>query len=315
MRASSEQQLRRSFVNCSKGEANAMTLPRTFAATPWEELVVLGWRDAKAPLRGYLVVEREGSRVSVALRAADTRMRSSTSVMCLLCQTARSGADGDGDVSATVLPGHPAVMTDPAPLRALALVCSLKPTPAPSSTDLIARQVLDALAEHGVTGETVRVVDHDVRPGVEIDMGDGDEWPGIREKLMAADVLVFSTPTWVGHMSSVAQRVLERLDGELSETDDTGRPLVTGKVAVVAVVGNEDGAHKITADAFQGLSDIGFTIPAQGATYWNGEAMQGVDYNDLDETPEAVDSTTTTLAANAAHLARVLKTTPYSTAG
>jgi multimeric flavodoxin WrbA len=197
------------------------------------------------------------------------------------------------------------------PLRALALVCSLKASPAPSSSDLMARQILEELGKHGVTGDVVRVVDHDVKPGVEIDMGEGDAWPAIREQLMAADVLIVSTPTWVGHMSSVAQRVLERLDGELSETDDSGRPLVAGKVAVTAVVGNEDGAHKITADLFQGLNDIGFTIPSQGGTYWNDEAMGGRDYLDLDETPESVASTTSTLAENAAHLARALKGSPY----
>ena len=199
----------------------------------------------------------------------------------------------------------------PQPLSALALVCSLKASPAPSSSDLMARQILDELAKHGVAGEVVRVVDHDVKPGVEIDMGEGDAWPAIRERMMAADILVVSTPTWVGHMSSVAQRVLERLDGELSETDDSGRPLVDGKVAVTAVVGNEDGAHKITADLFQGLDDIGFTIPSQGGTYWNDEAMGSRDYLDLDETPEAVASTTATLAENAAHLARALKASPY----
>jgi multimeric flavodoxin WrbA len=202
-------------------------------------------------------------------------------------------------------------MTAPTPLRALALVCSLKPSPAPSSSELLARQVLDELAKHGVSGDVVRVVDHDVKPGVEVDLGEGDEWPAIREQMMAADILIVSTPTWVGHMSSVAQRVLERLDGELSETDDSGRPLVTGKVAVTAVVGNEDGAHKITADLMQGLDDIGFTIPAQGGTYWNDEAMGSRDYLDLDETPEAVASTTATLATNAAHLARLLKADPY----
>ena len=202
-------------------------------------------------------------------------------------------------------------MTEPTPLRALALVCSLKASPAPSSSDLIARQLLEELAKHGVTGAVVRVVDHDVKPGVEVDMGDGDDWPAIREQLMAADILVVSTPTWVGHMSSVAQRVLERLDGELSETDDSGRPLVTGKVAVTAVVGNEDGAHKITADLMQGLDDFGFTIPAQGGTYWNDVAMGSRDYNDLDETPEAVASTNKTLAENAVHLARLLKASPY----
>jgi multimeric flavodoxin WrbA len=202
-------------------------------------------------------------------------------------------------------------MTEPASLRALALVCSLKASPAPSSSDLMARQVLAELGRHGVTGNVVRVVDHDVKPGVEVDMGEGDAWPAIREQLMAADILIVATPTWVGHMSSVAQRVLERLDGELSETHDSGRPLVTGKVAVTAVVGNEDGAHKITADLMQGLNDIGFTIPAQSGTYWNDEAMGSRDYLDLDETPEAVAATTATLAENAAHLARALKATPY----
>ncbi|TYP80606.1 flavodoxin family protein [Blastococcus xanthinilyticus] len=202
-------------------------------------------------------------------------------------------------------------MTEATPLRALALACSLKPSSSPSSSDLIARQVLEQLGTHGVTGEVVRVADHDVKPGVEVDMGEGDEWPAIREKMMAADILVVSTPTWVGHMSSIAQRVLERLDGELSETDDSGRPLLAGKVAVVSVVGNEDGAHKIVADLFQGLNDIGFTIPSQGSTYWNDQAMGGTDYMDLDETPEAVASTTSTLAENAAHLARALKAAPY----
>ncbi|TFV64085.1 FBP domain-containing protein [Geodermatophilus sp. DF01-2] len=93
MRPITEQQLRRSFVNCSRGEADAMTLPRTFAATPCDELVVLGWRDPEAPLRGYLVVERDGQPVGVAVRAADTRMSSATPAMCPLCQTAQSGSD------------------------------------------------------------------------------------------------------------------------------------------------------------------------------------------------------------------------------
>jgi multimeric flavodoxin WrbA len=203
-------------------------------------------------------------------------------------------------------------MTETASLRALVLVCSLKPSPAPSSSEKLARQVLEDLGSHGVTGDVVRVVDHDVKPGVEVDMGEGDAWPGIRERLMAADILMMATPTWVGHMSSVAQRVLERLDAELSETDESGRPLVTGKVAVTVVVGNEDGAHKITADLMQALNDIGFTIPAQGGTYWNDEAMGSRDYDDLEETPAAVASTNATLAANAAHLARLLTASPYS---
>lgn len=198
-----------------------------------------------------------------------------------------------------------------APLHAVALVCTLTPTPGQSSSDLIAGQVLDALAEHGVTGERIRLVDLDIRPGVELDMGNGDEWPGVRAKLMAADIVLVATPIWLGHASSIAHRALERLDGELSETDDQGRLRTYGKVGIVAVVGNEDGAHKVSADLFQALDDVGFTIPAGGVTYWNGEAMHGVDYQDLDETPEQVASTTKTLAGNAAHLARLLRAENY----
>lgn len=197
-------------------------------------------------------------------------------------------------------------------MHVLALVCTLKPSPAKSSSDLITTQLLELFAQQDVTGEIVRVVDHDVRPGVEADMGDGDEWPRIRQRIAEADILLLATPTWVGHMSSVAQRVLERLDAELSETDDEGRPAMFGKVA--AAVGNEDGAHKIIADLFQALNDTGFSIPAQGGTYWNGEAMKGGDYNDLGETPEAVASTNATLVRNAVHLARLLGKDQYPAA-
>ncbi len=156
------------------------------------------------------------------------------------------------------------------------------------------------------------MADHDVRPGIGVDLGDGDAWPAIREKVLAADILLIATPIWLGHPSSVCQRVLERLNAESSETDDEGRPLVYGKVGAVAVVGNEDGAHKVSADVFQGLNDVGFSLAAQAVTYWVGEAMQGTDYQDLDETPEAVASTTRALAANAVHLARLLADAPYS---
>lgn len=200
-------------------------------------------------------------------------------------------------------------------LRALALNCTLSPSPTESSTQLLAQQVLDALAEHDVAGSMVRVVDHDVRPGVQLDMGDGDEWPRIRQQIIDSDILLIATPTWMGQHSSVCQRAFERLDAELSEKDEQGRLQTYGKVGIVAVVGNEDGAHHISAVAFQCLNDVGFTIPAGGVTYWNGEAMHSTDYKDLDTTPETVTSTTTSLAANAAHLATVLKASAYPPAG
>lgn len=199
-------------------------------------------------------------------------------------------------------------MTD---LTALALVCTLTPSPAASSSELMARHILDELHGQGVATASVRIVDHDIKRGVLADMGDGDEWPAIRAQILAADILLLSTPIWVGHPSSVAQQVMERLDADLTEMDEEGRPIMYGKVGTVAVVGNEDGAHKTVADMMQGLNDIGFTLPAQGGTYWVGEAMQAVDYKDLDQVPEPVAVSNASLARNAAHLARVLRAARY----
>jgi multimeric flavodoxin WrbA len=196
-------------------------------------------------------------------------------------------------------------------LHAVALCCTLSPSPAESSSQLLAEQVCAQLSRHDCACELIRLVDHDIRPGVAVDMGHGDDWPEIRRRILAADILVFATPTWLGQHSSIAQRALERLNAEQGETDDQGRPTTFGKVAVAAVVGNEDGAHKISADLFQCLDDVGFTVPAQAVTYWNGEAMHGTDFKDLPEVPDQVAETTATVARHGAHLARLLRQAPY----
>lgn len=201
-------------------------------------------------------------------------------------------------------------MTD---LIAFALNCSLKASGADeeSSTDKMLADLMARLKPHGVSGDIVRALDHDIRPGVESDMGDGDEWPALREKIVAADIFILGLPIWMGQPSSVAKRVLERLDAFLSEADDAGRMPAAGKVALVAVVGNEDGAHHCHAACFQALNDVGFTIPANAGCYWVGEAMGSTNYVDLLNVPEKVDQTLTMAASNAAHLARLLKSERY----
>ena len=197
-------------------------------------------------------------------------------------------------------------------IKAIALNCSLKAGGEASSTDLMISVIADKLAEHGVelTG-TIRVAGHNVLPGVSSDEGEGDAWPEIRRRILDHDILIFGTPIWLGQMSSVAKRVIERMDAFLGETDDKGRYPSFSKVAVAAIVGNEDGAHSVTADLFQALNDEGWTIPATSACYWVGEAMQSTDLKDLDRVPEKVIQTASMLASNAAHLARLLKERPY----
>lgn len=196
-------------------------------------------------------------------------------------------------------------------LKVTALVCTLSPSPKKSSSELIAQEVLDELKQYDVEGRLYRVVDHDVKFGVSVDMGNGDGWPKLRQSIVESDILLIATPIWMGQPASVTKMVLERLDAELSETDDEGRPSMYGKVAIAAIVGNEDGAHHTSAEIYQSLSDVGFTIPAGGPAYWVGEAMGRVNYQDLGRKPPKTVETIKANAANAAHLARLLKAKNY----
>jgi multimeric flavodoxin WrbA len=203
------------------------------------------------------------------------------------------------------------------PLTAIALNCSLKPSSGEdSSTDAMIGLMVSELKKKGVAFRgTIRIADHDVKPGVTSDEGEGDAWPEIRRQILAADILIFGTPIWLGQMSSFAKRVVERMDAFLSETDEQGRMPSYSKVALVAVVGNEDGAHHVTATLYQALADMGWTIPAAAVSYWVGEAMGKMDFNQLPQIPEKVEETAAMAASNAAHLAALLKERPYPGSG
>lgn len=199
------------------------------------------------------------------------------------------------------------------PLKVIAFNCTLKSAreKEKSSTQVLLEQLMDALKEHGANGGIVRAVDHNIKPGVKSDEGKGDDWPALRQRVINADILVMATPIWLGQPSSVAKRVMERLDAFLSETDDKGRMPSYGKVGIVVVVGNEDGAHHCAAELIQALTEVGFTCPPGSVTYWVGEAQGDKVYRDLKRTPKVVAETTAMLASNAAHLARLLKKDTY----
>ena len=165
-------------------------------------------------------------------------------------------------------------------MKALFVNCTLKPSPEASNTEALARVVSEAMAPAGVEVEFVRAVDLNLLPGVKTDQGPGDDWPEVHRKLLEAPILVIASPTWLGRPSSVAQRVLERMDAMLGETDDAGRPVAYGRVAGVVVTGNEDGAHHVISEICGALADIGYTVPGQSWTYWHLGPGAGPDYLD-----------------------------------
>ncbi|CAM5405174.1 FBP domain-containing protein OS=Streptomyces alboniger OX=132473 GN=CP975_30790 PE=4 SV=1 [Streptomyces alboniger] len=91
MRPLTEQEIRTAFVNCTKGEAKRLSVPRDLAERPWDDLDFLGWRDPQAPGRAYLATELDGRAVALAMRcpgAGPAQMRRS---MCSLCMTTHTG--------------------------------------------------------------------------------------------------------------------------------------------------------------------------------------------------------------------------------
>ncbi|TGN77147.1 flavodoxin family protein [Streptomyces griseoluteus] len=188
--------------------------------------------------------------------------------------------------------------------------CTLKPSPEPSNTEALAGIVVAALKGYGVEVDVVRAVDLNIAPGVETDMGKGDEWPGVHEKLLAAKILVIASPTWVGRPSSVAQRVLERMDAMISETDEDGRPVAYNRVAGVVVTGNEDGAHHVISEIDGALGDIGYTIPGQAWTYWHLGPGPGPNYLDEQRGHDWAASTGRAMASSLFHTAQALAAHP-----
>lgn len=196
-------------------------------------------------------------------------------------------------------------------MRALALNCTLKRSPQDSNTAALTRVVLGALQQRGVETAMVRVVDYVVEPGVVSEpLSEADQWPVLHEEIVAADILIIATPTWLGQQSSVSKRVLERMDAMLSETKDDGRPIAYDKVAGVVVTGNEDGAHHCIAEISGALNDIGYTLAGQGWTYWNkGPGPGDEEYLNSNDTDWS-NRTGIIAAQNLLAVAEALKTRP-----
>ena len=200
-------------------------------------------------------------------------------------------------------------------LKALLINCSLKSESKDSSTAVLLSQIQHSLSAHEVDSEIVHARDLNILPGVSHNEGSTDDWPEVKRKVDETNLLILGTPIWLGQPSSIAKRVLERLNANLDDKDDEGRMKTYGKVACAAIVGNEDGAHHCSAEIYQALNDVGFTISANAISYWVGEAMQDKNYKDhRGETPEKTANATAMMIRNSVHLAKVLAKSQYPSA-
>jgi multimeric flavodoxin WrbA len=201
-------------------------------------------------------------------------------------------------------------------ITALGLNCTLKRSPERSHTEALMDRVLGFLRDHGVETERIRPVDYAIKFGVTSDEGEGDEWPQVLEKVKAADILLVGTSIWFGHRNSVAQMVIERLDGTYEERNEQGQYPLYNKVAGVVVTGNEDGAHGCAESLLFNLTHLGCTVPPNADTYWVGTAGPGPSYLDAggEDHPYTL-RTSSWCAHNLLHMARILRESPIPPIG
>lgn len=203
-------------------------------------------------------------------------------------------------------------------MKVLIINCTLKPSPGFSNTDALIQKAVAQFKAMEIGSEVIRLVDYDVKPGNEADMGKGDEWPKILRKIKTCDIFIIATPIWMGHIASPTQRVIERLDAifhdESLSDKKTGQFFTYNKVAGCLITGNEDGAHACAAQVLWAMQECGFTIPPNVNAYWVGMAGAGKDYVEAGgEQWYYTNYTLRYMTANLAWFAKLLKENPIST--
>jgi len=161
-------------------------------------------------------------------------------------------------------------------LKALFINCTLKKSPELSHTDGLMSISRSIMEKNKVTVELVRAVDYDIAYGVYPDMTEHgwakDEWPGIYEKVKAADIVVIGSPIWLGEKSSVCTKVIERFYSESGLLNEEGQYSFYGKVGGCIITGNEDGIKHCSMGILYALQHVGFLIPLQADSGWIGKA-------------------------------------------
>ena len=199
-------------------------------------------------------------------------------------------------------------------LKALFINCTLKRSPAMSHTQGLIDIASAIMDKNGVANETIRPVDHSIAYGVYGDMTehgwDQDDWPTIFKKVEAADILVITTPIWLGEKSSVCTKIIERLYANSSILNEHGQYAYYGRVGGCLVTGNEDGAKHCAMNVLYSLQHLGYVIPPQADAGWLGEAGPGPSYLDEGSGGPENDFTnrnTTFMTWNLLHMARMIK--------
>ncbi|MQA91461.1 MAG: hypothetical protein GEU90_14760 [Gemmatimonas sp.] len=78
-------------------------------------------------------------------------------------------------------------------MKATILLGTLKSTGL-SNTETLCEFLVERLARQGIPSEILKLVERQILPGTYSDMGPGDEWPAILDKVLDSEILILATP-------------------------------------------------------------------------------------------------------------------------
>lgn len=156
-------------------------------------------------------------------------------------------------------------------MKAVILLATLKKTGI-SNTEILVDFFSSFLSKQNIDFEIIKLMDHNILPGSYTHLDVKDDWPGIYDKIIAADIILFATPIWWNNHSSELQKCIERLD-EVYDIINSGEdsPL-DGKLGGVIITGDSDGVEHVTGNIANFFSCLGVTVPAYTSlgVIWEG---------------------------------------------
>jgi multimeric flavodoxin WrbA len=130
-----------------------------------------------------------------------------------------------------------------------------------SNTATLTEFFIEYLKKSAVQSEVIKLVDYNILPGTYTNMGEGDQWPAIFDKLVAADIIIFATPIWWGNHSSETQKVIERLDEVHDQIQSGNTSKLLKKAVGIIITGDSDGSQHIIGNISNFINALGMVIP------------------------------------------------------
>lgn len=142
-----------------------------------------------------------------------------------------------------------------------------------SNTRTLSEFLSDRMKKNAIECEIVTLVNYTIYPGTYSNMGSGDQWPQILQKILDASIIIFATPIWWESHSSEIQRVIERLDEFHDEIMQGRTSRLGGKVGGIVITGDSDGAQHIIGNISNFFNAIGIVLPpyATLSVLWEGQ--------------------------------------------